>query len=103
MNDLIRMLSKHNLGVNLASDIINCLLFADGIVLIGKSEQELHTLLNITVRFRSKWNLKFNSKMSKVMVIGKKIDKLKRWDLGNDQIEETNVYKYLGVYFFCVP
>jgi hypothetical protein len=33
------------------------------------------------------------------MVIGKKIDKLKRWDLGNDQIEETNVYKYLGVYF----
>ena len=33
------------------------------------------------------------------MVIGKKIDKLKRWDLGNDQIEKTNVYKYLGVYF----
>jgi hypothetical protein len=33
------------------------------------------------------------------MAIGKKIDKLKRWDLGNDQIEETNVYKYLGVYF----
>jgi hypothetical protein len=39
--------------------------------------------------------LKFNSKNSKVMVIGKKIDKLKWWDLGNDQIEETNVYKYL--------
>jgi hypothetical protein len=33
------------------------------------------------------------------MVIGKRIDKLKGWDLGNDQIEETNVYKYLGVYF----
>ena len=33
------------------------------------------------------------------MVIGQKIDKLKRWDLGNDLIEETNVYKYLGVYF----
>jgi hypothetical protein len=34
------------------------------------------------------------------MVIGQKIDKLKRWNLGNDLIEETNVYKYLGVYFF---
>jgi hypothetical protein len=34
------------------------------------------------------------------MVIGKTIDKhIKRWDLGNDQIEETNVYKYLRVYF----
>ena len=38
-------------------------------------------------------------KKSKVMVIGKKIDKLKRWDLGNEQIEETNVYKYLGCAF----
>ena len=99
MNDLVSMLSEQNLGVNLASDIINCLLFADDIVLMGKSEQELQTLLNITARFASKWNLKFYSKKSKVMVIDKKIDKLKLWYLGNDQIEETNVYKYLGVYF----
>jgi hypothetical protein len=93
------MLSELIIEVNLASDIINCLLFADDIVLMGKSEQELQILLNITARFASKWNLKFNSKKSKVMVIGKKIDKPKRWDLGNYQIEETNVYKYLGVYF----
>ena len=99
MNDLVSMLSEHNLGVNLASDIINCLLFANDTVLMGKSEQELQTLLNITARFASKWNLNFNLKKSKVVVIGKKIDKLKRWDLGNDRIEETNVYKYLGVYF----
>ena len=33
------------------------------------------------------------------MVMDKKIVKLKRWDLENDQIEETNVFKYLGVYF----
>ena len=81
MNDLVRMLSEQNLGVNLASDII-----ADDIVLMGKSEQELQTLLNITARFASKWNLKFNFKKSKLMGISKKI-------------EETNVYKYLGVYF----
>jgi hypothetical protein len=35
MNDLVSMLSEQNLGVNLASDIINCLLFADDIVLMG--------------------------------------------------------------------
>jgi hypothetical protein len=93
MNDLVSMLSEQNLGVNLASDIINCLLFADDIVLMGKSEQELQTLLNITARLASKWNLTFYSKESKVMVIGQKTDKLKRWDLGNDLIEETNVYK----------
>jgi hypothetical protein len=95
MNDLVSMLSEQNL----ASDIINCLLFVDDIVLMGKSEQELQTLLNITARFASKRNLKFNSIKLKVMVIGQKIDKLKRWDLGNELIEETNVYKYLRVYF----
>ena len=77
MNDLVSMLSEQNL----ASDIINCLLFVDDIVLMGKSEQELQTLLNITARFASKRNLKFNSIKLKVMVIGQKIDKLKRWDL----------------------
>jgi hypothetical protein len=44
-------------------------LFADDIVL-GKSETELQALLNITVYFATKWNLKFNSDKSKVMVIG---------------------------------
>ena len=78
MNNLVSMLSEQNLVVNLASDIINCLLFADDIVLMGKSEQELQTLLNITARFASKWNLKFNSKKSKLMVIGKNIDKHKQ-------------------------
>ena len=76
MNDLVSMLSEQNLGVYLASDIINYLLFADDIVLMGKSEQELQTLLNITARFESKWNLKVNFKKSKIMIIGKKIDKL---------------------------
>ena len=99
MNNLVSMLLEHNLGVNLASEIINCLLFADNIVLMGKSEQELQTLLNITARFASKWNLKFNSKKSKVMVIDKKIVKLKRWDLENDQIEETMCLSILGCTF----
>jgi hypothetical protein len=60
-----------------AKNILSFFDFADDIVLMGKLEQELQTLLNITARFASKWNLKFNSKKSKVMVISKKIDKLK--------------------------
>jgi hypothetical protein len=49
MNDLVGMLSEQNLGINLASDIINCLLFADDIVLMGKSEQELQTLVRFKI------------------------------------------------------
>ena len=56
------------MGIELTSQVINCLLFADDIVL-GKSEAELQALLNITAYFAAKWNLKFNSDKSKVMVI----------------------------------
>jgi hypothetical protein len=134
MNDLVSMLSKHNLGVNLASDIIKVVPLLPNLTVIfrrvcsscsdlpiktissAKRRQFIISEAKLTPKLCSdsiltksfirtekrdgdRWNLKFNFKKPKVLVIGKKIDKLKRWDLGNDPIEETNVYKYLGVYF----
>ena len=83
------------LGVKLDFAIKNCLLFEEGVVLMGKSEQELQIRLNIIAKFASKWNLKCNLKNSMVIVIGKIINKQKRWDLVDYQIKETNVYKCL--------
>jgi hypothetical protein len=34
------------------------------------------------------WNLKFNSNKSKVLVVGKRIDKSNKWVLGDTYIEE---------------
>ena len=76
------------MGIELASHVIHCLLFAD-----------LQAILNITEDFANKWNLKFNANKSKVMVVGKRIDHNKEWSLGSDILKETNEYKYLGVYF----
>jgi hypothetical protein len=45
-----------------------------------------------------KWNLKFNHSKSKVLVVGQRIDKNRKWYLGNEKIDETDNYKYLGVY-----
>ena len=99
MNDLVSMLEANNFGAELSSQLVNCLLCADDVVLIGKSEAELHRLLDITANFASKWNLKFNQNKSKVMIIGKRLDKDKKWQLGILLLEEANEYKYLGVYF----
>ncbi|VDI49574.1 Hypothetical predicted protein [Mytilus galloprovincialis] len=99
MNDLVSILEANNFGAELSSQLVNCLLFADDVVLIGKSEAELHRLLDITANFASNWNLKFNQNKSKVMIIGKRLDKDKKWQLGNLLLEEANEYKYLGVYF----
>ena len=46
------------MGIALAPHVINNLLFADDIVLLGKSEADLQALLNITADFATKWNLK---------------------------------------------
>jgi hypothetical protein len=54
------------------------------------------TLLNSD--FACKWNLKFNHSKSKVLVVGQRIDKDRKWYLGNEKIDETDNYKYLGVY-----
>jgi hypothetical protein len=56
-------------------------------------------MLSIASSFATKWNLKFNQNKSEVSVVGKRIDKSKKWGLGDTYIEETNECKYLGVYF----
>ena len=43
--------------------------------------------------------MKFSTVESKVMIIGKRLDKNKKWKLGNSMLIETNDYKYLAVYF----
>ena len=77
MNDLVSMLDKAGIGVQVSNQLINSLLFADDITLIANSEQELHTLLDIPSKFAGKWNLKFNATRSKVMVVGRRIDREK--------------------------
>jgi hypothetical protein len=99
MKDLTDMLSEHNIGVPIASQIINALIYADDVALIAESESDLQTMLIIASSFATKWNLKFNSNKSKVLVVGKYIDKSNKWVLGDTYIEETIEYKYLGVYF----
>ena len=99
MKDLTDMLSVHNIGVPIASQIISELLYADDVALMAESESDLQTMLNIVSSFATKWNLEFNSNKSKVLVVGTCIDKSNKWVLGDTYTEETNEYKYLGVYF----
>ena len=94
MADLANMLEYSNIGANISSKLINCLLFADDVVLIAESPEELQELLNIS----NTWNLKFNPKKSKILITGNKINKEGTWKLGNEPIEETGEYKYLGYF-----
>lgn len=98
MNDLVSMMEASGIGVEIASNLINCLLFADDVVLMANSTEDLQKLLDLSHRFAMKWNLKFNSKKSKVMKIGKSKQIEGQLKLGNDALEEVREYKYLGYF-----
>lgn len=72
-------------------------MFADDIVMLAPDEKQLNSMLSVASRFAVKWGLSFNDTKSKIMVVGKRIDKEKQWKLGNLSLSEVNVYKYLGV------
>lgn len=74
MNGLVDMLRNRNMGIELASQVINCLLLADDIILLEKSEADLQARLNIHADVATKSVLKV-----------------------------TTEYKYLGVYFSRSP
>ena len=99
MNDLVNMLDGVGIGIDVGKQLINCLLFADDIALIAETEEELKRLLDVASAFVIKWNLSFNFNKSKVLVVGKRVNRSKQWKLGSDLIEEVNEYKYVGVYF----
>jgi hypothetical protein len=41
MNDLVNMLRQSNIGIDITSQLINCLLFADDVILMANSQAEL--------------------------------------------------------------
>ena len=61
---------------------LTVLLITDDVVLMANSRDELQKILQISHNFTCKWNLRFNSKKSKVMVIGNNLNKNSNWVLG---------------------
>ena len=98
INNLTKMLKNSNTGVNICNIKINCLLWADDVVLIADNAHELQKMLDIASSFAHMWRLTFNLDKSNVMTIGKRANPNNVWKLGNGFIKETNSYKYLGIH-----
>ena len=96
MNDLVDFLP---LGVNVAGVNIKVLLYADDIVLLANSPNDLQTMINTLYDYCKTWSLCVNLQKSKVLVFrtGNRISSNMRFRYGNNDIEVVNSYKYLGV------
>jgi hypothetical protein len=99
LDDLPKELNNaHCNPVMLNNKKVNCLLYADDIVLISESPEGLQTAIDITEQYGSNLGLEINTKKTKIMTFSctgrKSID---TYTVNNNHIEEVQSYKYLGL------
>ena len=76
---------------------------------MGQGEGDLKELLKMVGEYGREWKVQFNSSKSRVVNIGKKSSKQNRWQVGEEQIGEGDLYcleikeqeeyRYLGIWF----
>jgi uncharacterized protein (DUF849 family) len=75
------------------------LMFADDMVLMAASEEELNRLVDKVRDYCTEWKLEVNVKKTKVMVVSKDEQKNARIRFGQEDLECVKEYTYLGTVF----
>ncbi|NQZ52225.1 MAG: reverse transcriptase family protein [Moritella sp.] len=81
---------------------ISHLLWADDLVLLALDEPTLQSTLDVLTNFCDSWGLQINPKKTKILIFnksGKLIKPSTNLRIGDETIESTNRYCYLGIVF----
>ena len=69
MNDLLDYFRAHNCpGVKLGNQSLNCLMYADDLLVISNSPEGLQQSLNVIYKHAQEWKLKVNTKKFNVII-----------------------------------
>ncbi|MDP6303844.1 MAG: reverse transcriptase family protein [Candidatus Nitrosopelagicus sp.] len=101
ISDLPGIFDSTCMPITSNSDHINCLMYADDLIIMSETKDGLQICLNKLNDYCSQWNLTVNLTKTKVMIFNKtgKIFKQLKFYFGNSQIEVTSEYCYLGIVF----
>uniref|UniRef100_A0A8P4K2Q4 ribonuclease H n=1 Tax=Dicentrarchus labrax TaxID=13489 RepID=A0A8P4K2Q4_DICLA len=98
INDLAVEIKNANLVIHLNDLTVGILLYADDIVLLAESEDDLQNMLNLVQTCCCRWRLSINQ--SKTQIIHFRIKGVPRsekiFTFSDMPLENTSVYKYLG-------
>jgi hypothetical protein len=101
INGLHKALADAGLGTRVHGRLVPMLLYADDIVLLTRSADELKAMLKVTHEYARKWRFDVNHGKSNVVVFGSKAAKKEAkvivWRLGSDVLKVVEIYKYLGI------
>lgn len=95
INDLVDFIKG---GVNINGLVINILMYADDIVLLAKSPEQLQDMINQLAEYCRMWDFRINLSKSKIMIFGAGRRAAKeKWFMGDLEVEIVSEYKYLGM------
>ena len=99
VNDIITEISEMDVGIEIGDRKMSILAYADDIVVLGKSEEELQNILDVVGNWGKKWRMKFNCAKSNVIHFRKhSVPRTNfAFNLGGYEIDIVDNYKYLGV------
>ena len=94
--DLAEELERKGLRVTIKGRWLGACFFADDIVLLARSGEELQKMPDVVGDYRVRWRIRFNPGKCGVLEVGQK-KRERLWKLGKETIGEVDEYKYLGV------
>jgi hypothetical protein len=104
INGLAEVLKSRGLGIDAWGRTVPLLLYADDIVLLASTPQELQVMLDVTSAYARSWQFRFNTKPGKsnaVVVPDTKANlqaaEEAHLHLGDGPLHLSREYKYLGV------
>ena len=100
INDLHKYLEETIDPVNIGDLTLNCLMYADDVVILSTSKTGLQEKLKKLEKFCSDWCLQVNINKSKVIVFNKSGTTSKdKFFFENTKLENVHDYKYLELQF----
>ena len=99
INDLVADIKSNSSGVDVGLFKVHCLLYADDLVLLAETEDDLQNMLNSLSAWCYKWRMKVNAGKSKVVHFrpARQSRSMYVYRYNGDVIEAVSQYKYLGI------
>ena len=79
-------------------DRLSLLCYADDVVLLAESEEDLQSMLDVVSHWCKQWRLEVNVSKTKVMVFGARGTQNTKARCCGRELDEVEEYKYLGVW-----
>ena len=102
LSPLVEELKARGFGIHYDGMLVPCLLYADDLVLIAESTEQLRAMMLHTSLFCRKWRFKISRQKTHVVIYGPRrtlVSQDQVWTMAGMNIDMRQSYKYLGIHY----